>query len=165
MKSLTINPSKARELFLTASPEFKQELISHFGEAHFKQREWEKCTSYEEVCKIEGVDPEKHRPYPNPQTPEDELTNAFRELVLAQKVINRLDDNYKPIYGDSKNPKVYVIVDMRGGVCFSYTHDGYTNAHADVGSRFVFSCDEIAQFFAKHFMPQIQKLQTLLNTI
>ncbi len=165
MKKLQIDETQARELFPTASPDLKQLLISTFGQDHFKEKEWQKVTGYEAACKLDSVDPIEYLPYKDPQTPDDILTNAFKRLIMGQKMINRLDDNYKPIYGDSSNPKVYVWVDMRGGVGFSHTFDGCTFTHATVGSRFIFGSHETAKHFYNSFESDIKILQTLLNTI
>lgn len=109
--------------------------------------------TFEDACKVLGIDPVKSLPYENPTEDEDKATNAFKKLILIAKALN---EGWKPDWGDSSQWKYYPWWDMRpeygSGLGLSFDDYGYASSTSTVGSRLCFKSSALSDYFAKQFI-------------
>lgn len=147
MKTLQLDLKKAKKLFPTASPEFKEMLIDSFGPETFSDKITDKCKSWEDACEIKGIHPHQSLPYPDPQNDQQQAINGFFKMITISEVLN---EGWSPNYSNSSEYKYYPWFDLSGGG-FSYRDYGYAYAGASVGARLVYKTRELAIYAGKQF--------------
>lgn len=117
--------------------------------------------TYEEVCKIKGIDPVKSLPYPNPQNDEEEAINCFARTIRTIEVINK---GKRPDWNDGSKLKLQPWFDMRNnagsGVGFSYLGYYYDRSISVVGSRLVLHNSADVKHVTKHFLKDYEGFMT-----
>lgn len=113
----------------------------------------EKVKNYEDVCKIDGVDPIKSLPYPEATNPEEIAVNNFAKAIRINRVLN---EGWQPDWNNWDEYKYYPWFDMQskaglgsGFSCFGYCCD---YSLSGVGARLVFKTRALAEFAGKTFL-------------
>jgi len=108
--------------------------------------------SYEDICKIDGVDPIQSLPYPSATNPEEIAVNSFAKAIRINRVLN---EGWQPDWNNWEERKYYPWFDMEGeagsGSGFSYYDYVYVITLSDVGARLVFKTRDLAEFVGKTF--------------
>lgn len=165
MKTLKINEELARKLYPSAKDAFKELLDGTFTADFFKEpppptKDYKRIDSYLAACAFEGVDPDENLPYKNPTTLRQIRLNATCVLDTAMDAINKID-NFEPDYTTNQNKAwCWVEYDPKtSGFVFSNSGYGYWFTYTRVGARLcVFRNTAIAEFFAKTFLPEVNKI-------
>ncbi|MBO9671985.1 MAG: hypothetical protein J7577_00965 [Sphingobacteriaceae bacterium] len=116
----------------------------------------ENIKTYEDICKIDGVDPIKSLPYPNATDSEETAVNSFAKVIRINRVLN---DGWKPDWNNYEERKYYPWFDMedyegQSGAGFSCNYYVYGRAYSAVGSRLVYKTREIAEFAGQTFLEE-----------
>jgi len=143
-KTLVLNDQTAKELYKTGSPELKAILEESFGKKTFISKITDAISSWEHVCRINGIDPSDVRFH---EGEPDEI--AYRKLKEITKAYNQ---GWKPDWNDGNQQKWFAwwYMDSPG-----FRLDGidyvWTGSYAGSGSRLCFSSQENAQHAAGLF--------------
>lgn len=150
MKTLQIEESKAKELYKTASDEFKIMLEDSFGKAFFNNN-WMEL--WEKFCRENKLT--LALPYPNPASSDEEYIDAqFMMMHIIRKRRKK-----KPDFNNSNEYKYYPVFDMRScsGFGFSNSSTFIWCTHANVGSRLCIPDDDkMIQALAVEFLPRME---------
>lgn len=135
MKTLQIEESKAKDLYKTASPEFKTMLEDSFGKKIF-DNDWMEL--WMRFCKDYSLD--LALPYPNPENNDEEYIDAqFMMMHIIRKKRKK-----KPDFNNSNEYKYAPYFDMRSSSGFGFerscSDDWATHSH--VGSRLCIPVDK-----------------------
>lgn len=150
MKTLQIEEGKAKELYKTASPEFKAMLEDSFGK-HFFNNDWMEL--WEKWQK-------KHKlnislPFPDAKTIEEESSNAHHMLIHIVPIER---GKFNPDYDNGSQwkyePRFYM---GSSGFGFSSSDFDGWNADAVCGSRLCSGSAEDCERIAKEFLPIYKK--------
>src|SRR5690606_6953768 len=113
-------------------------------------------TTYEAVCKVDGVDPIKSLPFPNFSSDEEKAVN---EVAKNFRIVRVLNGGWVPDWYDWDERKWMLWWDMSpegtaGGsaAVFSLLAVVYDLERSLVGSRLVFKTRELAEHYAEHFI-------------
>ncbi len=116
----------------------------------------ETIKTYEDICKLDGVDPIASLPYQNPVNSEEAAVNNFSKVIRINRILN---DGWKPDWSNWDEYKYYPWFEMDSdetgsGSGFSYL--GYDCAldHSTVGSRLVYKTRELAKFAGTVFLEE-----------
>lgn len=152
MTTLKIDGNKARILYPTATPEFKEMLIDSFGKEFFSQKITDRIKSYEDACADLGLDPED-LPFKNPKNNRQEADNAFHMLdVITESLL----EGKKLDWEDSDQRKWYpVFNNYSSGSGFRFLGSNYVWSHslADGGARLCVDTQEKADYSGNQFLP------------
>lgn len=114
----------------------------------------EKIKSFEEACKVEGLDPDKVLPDVSgfPSIHQKALT-ALAKLIIVVDVLN---GDWNPDWNNDDEYKYYPWFDMEktkeNPSGFWLISVGYISASSGVGSRLCFHSRELAEHAAEHFL-------------
>ena len=145
MKTLQINEKNARELYKTASPEFKQTLIDTFGADYFSENPIETIKTFEDACETCGV---LDTLIVSVTDTKDE--GAYKKLKIIARALNQ---DWKANFNDGSQQKWYPWFVFNGsGFGFSGTDYAYSLTYAGVGSRLCFKSKELAEYAGKQFL-------------
>lgn len=114
-----------------------------------------KIKTYEDICKIDGVDPIQSLPFHEAKTAEEFAINSFAKAIRINRVLN---DGWQPNWNDYSQYKYYPWFDMRSnsqvgsGVGFSCGVCRCGGSDSAVGSRLVFKTRELAKFAGTVFL-------------
>src|SRR5690606_29794412 len=115
-----------------------------------------KLTTYEAICKADGVDPIKSLPFPEPENDEQKAVN---EVAKNFRIVRILNGGWNPDWYDWDERKWTLWWDMSpegtaGGSAAGFSLDDVDHVLEDssVGSRLVFKTRELAEHYAKHFL-------------
>lgn len=150
MKSLQIDPDKAKQLYPTASNEFKAMLEDSFGKSFFNN-DWIKL--WEKFCK----DYNKNIPLPfsHPKTAQEESTNAHHMLIHIVPVKR---GNWEPNYENQNEykyePRFYMTA---SGFGFRYAHFDYWFSVSCAGSCLATPSAAVCEAIAVEFLPIYEK--------
>ena len=149
MKKLQIDEENARELYKTASPEFKTMLEDTFGKDFFTNIT-DRVKTFEDACRC------CHN-WPNVSL--YWLPTHIAAYIKLTTIIEALNEGWKPNFQD-KNEGKYYVGTFAGGF-FTYMSYGAATTDASIGARLLFKSRELAEYAAKQF-PELYK-QFLLN--
>ena len=150
MKTLQISEQDARQLYLTASPEFKTTLEDTFGKDFFSQSIMDRVKTYEDACAVLGEDPMNEESLRNLGFSKDEI--VYRKLKTIVRALNegwvaKVYDNdeyrYYPYFCHNESPSGFA------------SHDSlyaYSRATAGGGSRLCFKSHELSNYAGKQFL-------------
>ena len=154
---LTLNASTAKELYPSASKEFKVLLTETFGKDFFQGKITDRIKTVEDACKVLSIT--TTNVYDETiDTPHDA---AYKQL---QVVIRALNEGWKPDWKNASQPKYYpwfymdetpnnsqgfLLSDVRGYCALS-----------SVGSRLCFRSRELAEYAATQFKDLYQTYLT-----
>lgn len=150
MKTLQIDEKKARQLYKTASNEFKTTLECTFGKEFFSQNITDRIKTYEDACNELGINP----------LDEDELTGfgltkddiAYQKLKVIVRALNEgwvadvcdsRVSRYCPWFRPNESPSSF----DSGG-----SHYDSSNARAGSGSRLCFKSEKLSDYAGKQFI-------------
>jgi hypothetical protein len=114
----------------------------------------EQLKTFEDACKVEGLDPEKVLPaFSNYPSKDQKSMLAHAKLVIIVRAANRLangGDEWIPDF-DNRDERKYEIWFEKGSSGFRF--DVYVNWTTDsrVGSRLCFKSRELAKYIANQF--------------
>lgn len=118
----------------------------------------EQVKSYEDICKIDGVDPVQSLPYPNATDSEEIAVNSFAKVIRINRVLN---EGWKPDWNNDDEYKYYPWFDMEtyekdagSGSGFSYGGCLCVDTFSFVGARLVYKSRELAEFAGKTFLSE-----------
>lgn len=140
MKQLQIFEAKAKELYPSASPEFKAMLNESFGTDFFKEKITDRVKTYEDALVVIAI----RNPVNSTDTPDEA---AYKKLKV---IIQALNEGWKPNWDNSDEYKWFPVFDMRNGFSF-YDVDRWSSA-SYVGSRLCFKSRELAIYAANQFL-------------
>lgn len=107
--------------------------------------------NYEDICKIDGVDPVQSLPFPKPNDDEELALNSVAKVFRINRVLNQ---GWKPNWNDG-SAKYYPWFDMRSsagsGSGFSFRDYYYACDSSNVGARLVYKTRALAEFAGKTF--------------
>lgn len=158
MQTLQIDGKKAKELFPSASKEFKQILIDSFGQKFFEQKITDRIQTFEDVCAILDIDPDDIEHAPHSKALEQDIisVNAYQRLILITRAYN---EGWVPNWSDSNQRKWVPYFDMSSGFGFDGVVGWY--ASSGVGSRLCFKSEELARDAAKKFLSEYKVFFTI----
>jgi len=117
--------------------------------------DFKELTTYEAICKADGVDPVKSLPFPEAESDEQKAVN---DVARTFRIIRVLNEGWKPDWDNWEERKWLLWFDMRskaaGGSAagFSFFAFDYDLEHSHVGSRLVFRDRSRAKHYADHFL-------------
>lgn len=153
MQTLQIDLAKARKLFSSASPEFKEILIDSFGKDFFSQKITDRVKTFEDACKEIAQDPDDENF--STGTP-DEI--AYKKLKVIARALN---EGKVFSFANSDQRKWYPYFQFSGsGFRFGVTAYDCTGTDSAGGSRLCFHSDELAKYVGTQF---IELYNQLLN--
>lgn len=150
MKKLQIDEENARELYKTASPEFKTMLEDTFGKDFFTNIT-DRVKTFEDACKCLGKKSWNYNLF--------DLPSHVVTYIKLTTIIQALNEGWIPNFQDKNECKYYVVSSARG--FFTFMYDGAACTIVSVGARLLFKSRELAEYAAKQF-PELYK-QFLLN--
>lgn len=111
--------------------------------------------TYEDICKIDGVDPIKSLPIQDPKTPEENAINSIAKVFRINRVLN---EGWVPDWNNYSEYKYYPWFDMRAaagsGSGFSSYVYAYDYVLSRVGARLVYKSRALAEFASKTFLAE-----------
>ena len=112
-------------------------------------------TSFEDACKILGLDAEKVVPdFSNYPEADKKAMIAHAKLVIIAKAANQLANDgkeHKPDWNDGKLNKYYPWFYMGGSLGFRYGGYDRWNSISNVGSRLCYISREVAEYVQETF--------------
>lgn len=158
MTTLKIDEAKARELYKTASAEFKTMLEDTFTKEFFSQKITDLVGSFEDACKVLRLDPSNVLPGFRTliQSKEQKAIIAYTKLIT---IIQALNEGWTPNWDDKNEPKYYCWFEKKkpGFVLDSVDCDC---AITGVSSRLCFKSRELAEFAAAQFLNEYNDFLT-----
>lgn len=148
MNKVNIDKEDLLQLYASSDEAGKAKLESKYGKEIFQPDFREKLAKWESVCELEGIDPVKSLPYPEPKNAEEEFFNATKRIIT---VIRLLRNGKKPDWTDSSQKKFRPWFDLSSGVgvsCFDYADD---RTYTGVGSRFCSLSFDDMKFVVDHY--------------
>jgi len=151
MKTLQIEEGKAKELYKTASNEFKSMLEDSFGK-NFFNNDWMEL--WEKWQKKHNLNIQL--PFQNPKNAEEESSNAHHMLIHIVPIERGAD--FVPDYDNSSQDKYEPRFYMgSSGFGFSYSYCDDWAAAADCGSRLCSPTHKVCMRIAEEFLPIYKK--------
>jgi len=116
----------------------------------------EQIKTFEDACKVLGLDPAQVDQFPNTQNDLLKGILAFTKLLIIAEALN---EGYQPDWNNSNEYKYQPWFDMRSkkvgsGLGLSFHAFGYDSSFSIVGSRLVYRSSELAQYAWDQF-PEI----------
>lgn len=142
--TLQIEKDNAVKAYNKADKSVKVVLEELFGKQNLvSQKITERVKTFENACEVLGISPE------SVYSSSDALDEiAYKKL---KKIIEALNEGWKPNWKDSNEPKYRPWFDMSGSGLV-YLGYGYSYAHANVGSRLCFKTRELCDYAAVQFI-------------
>lgn len=117
--------------------------------------DFKQLTSYEAICKADGVDPIKSLPFPAFTSDEEKAVNEVAKNFRIARILN---SGWTPDWDNWGERKWMLWFDMRsdavGGSASGFSLYVVVSdlERSCVGSRLVFKTREIAEHYAEHFL-------------
>lgn len=122
----------------------------------------ENIKNYEDICKIDGVDPIASLPFQNPANSEEIAVNSYAKVIRINRVLN---EGWTPDWNNWGENKYYPWFDMRqdagSASGFSYCGFSYDGSHSFVGSRLIYKSSELAKFAGTVFIEEYKGYMAL----
>ena len=148
MKLLQIEDSKARILYKTATPEFKEILEDSFGKEFFSGKITDRIKTYEDACTELGEKPLNESELKSFGFTPDEIN--YRKLKTVIKVLN---EGWVPDWTNGNQAKWYPYFRVSSGAfVFIGASCDCSFASAGIGSRLCLSSAELATYAGKQFV-------------
>jgi len=114
--------------------------------------------NYEDICKIDGVDPVQSLPFSDPKNADEIAVNSISKVFRINRVLN---EGWVPNWYNWDEYKYYPWFDMipegnkaGSGSGFSFRVCGCVRDGSDVGARLVYKTRELAEFAGKTFLEE-----------
>ena len=150
MKTLQIEEKKARELYKTASQEFKSMLEDTFGKEFFSEKVTDRIKTYEDACRELNKAPINEAEMKKNGFTDDEI--VYRKLKTISKAIN---DGWKPDMMDTNQKKWFPVFRIEpsspSGLVFDGSSYDCLYEIAAGASRLCFKSDELATYAGSQF--------------
>lgn len=148
MKPLVINENKARELYKTASPEFKQTLEDTFGKEFFSTKVTDRVKTYEDACAELGEQPIDEEKLKQIGLTDDEIN--YRKLKTVTKALN---EGWIPDWTDSDQQKWQPYFRLSSSAfAFDAATYYFSYTGAGSGSRLCFKNERLAEYAGRQFV-------------
>jgi len=147
-KNLKIEESKAKKLYKTASPEFKEMLKSTFGIQFFSEKITDRIKTWEDIVEELGED-NCVLPYKSPKTKEQKATNAF---VKIQKISEVLNEGWVANFSDRNIYKYCPWFEYKSSVGWVFFCYGSYSYYSSLGVGFYYKSSELAEYAGKQFL-------------
>lgn len=160
MATLQMSEDTARKMYPTASAEMKEVLQETFGKDFFSQKITDRVKTWEDACKIKGINPE-YLPYPVATNGDERAANAFFKMNIIREVLN---EGWTPDWNNSNEYKYYPWFKMGssgGGGGFSYHYCDYGRTLTCVGARLVFKSQALAVYAGNQFVEIYKDFMTI----
>lgn len=148
MKTLQIDEEKARQLYKTASEEFKTTLECTFGKEFFKVYIMDRIKTYEDACNELGLYPIDEDVLISFGLDEGDI--AYQKMKV---IVRALNEGWVADVCDSRVHRYYPWFCPNGSpfafYC-SYLVNSY--AHVGNGSRLCFKSEELSNYAGKQFI-------------
>ena len=141
MKTLQLSEEKAKELYKTASPEFRAMLEETFGKAFFRSIE-----TVEDIAEYLGLEENECLYFDKKYT---KRVLAFYDLSILCDAWNK-QDGCVPDFDDPSQAKWYPVFSS-AGCGYSSSYYAPSNAPANFGSRLCFKSRERSDEFGKKY--------------
>ena len=146
-KHLQIDEKNARQLYPTASAEFKTMLEDTFGKEFFSQKITARIKTYEDACHEIGEQPIDAAQLKSQGFTDDEV--YYRKLKTITKALN---EGWKADYNDGDQKKWFPwFYASSSGFAFYATAYHYSNPDAGNAVRICFKSDELATYAGQQF--------------
>jgi hypothetical protein len=115
-----------------------------------------KLKTFEDACKVEGLNPKKVLPNIPPMFPDKhrKALVAIAKLIIIVAAANRLVNEgkqWKPNWKDHSEYKYFAWFEMRGSSGFRFHVYVRWYSHSGVGSRLAFKNSDTATYIGKKF--------------
>lgn len=153
METLEISKQNALSAYEKATPKRKKLLADLFGKKVFQKNVLERIKTYEDACEDQGITPLDQTDFLF--LPDIDQKHAFAAHKI-NTIIRSLNEGWVPDWNNSSEYKYYVWYKWAGSGS-GFTCVGYDCgcAYSIVGSRLHFKTRELAQYFAKTFIKEI----------
>jgi hypothetical protein len=148
METLNISKDNALKAFNEGCSVVQKVLSNLFGPETFKPKNiMERVKTYEDACKVLGLNPDDQLPSTNSK--DAAAIIAYAKLFVICRALN---EGWVPDWNNSSQYKYYSWFDMRAGSGFSYDVCDYSYPGSSVGSRLCFKSEELARYAGKQFL-------------
>lgn len=150
MKTLQIDECKAKQLYRTASDEFKATLECTFGQEFFTGSVMDRVKEYKDACAETGETPINVEEMLRLGFTKDEI--AYRMMKTVTKALN---EGWVGNVYNSKEYRYYPVFYPNGSpssFAFGYSACDDSGASAGSGSRLCFKTRELSDYAGKQFL-------------
>lgn len=150
IKTLQLTAKQARELYKSATPEWKEILEETFGKEFFSQSIMDRVRTYEDACTELGEEPLNEESLRNLGFTKDEIVyRKLKTIVRAlnegwvAKVYDNSEERYYPYFYHNESPS---------GFAFCGSDFDYSCTFAGSGSRLCFKTRELSNYAGEQFL-------------
>ena len=143
-RKLEIDEQKAKELYKTGTPEFKQMCIDTFGKEFFCENITDRVKTFEDACEVLDIEP--CTVFRSQSMRKDSV--AYEKLVI---IIQALNEGWAPNWDDLDEYKWYPYFNCSGSFGFSGAYCDDWRTRASIGSRLCFKSESLAKYAAVQF--------------
>ncbi|MGB4776474.1 MAG: hypothetical protein WBP45_14955 [Daejeonella sp.] len=136
-----------------------------FNQSRDNMKIIEKIKTYEDACQVEGVDPVKSLPYPEPQNDDEKAINGVAKMFRIGRVLN---EGWLPDWSNKNEYKYYPWFGMQtysdqisSSTDFSYIDYVYVDSFSYVSSRGCFKSGELAEYAGKQFLSTYREFMVI----
>jgi len=121
-------------------------------------KNYNEIKTFEDACKIQGIDPKKVLPdFSNYPEGDREALLAHAKLVIIVRASNKLANEGKewtPDWNnwDERKYEPWFALDEKGSSAFRFHDYDRWNSNSDVGSRLCFISNEVCEYVANQFI-------------
>lgn len=146
-KTLELTIEQARNVYKDSPESLKKILEENFGKENLALKITDRIKTFEDACRINGVNPCSILPYQNPKNADEVSINAYAKLVQINKALR---ENWQADYDNHNQRKYYPWMTKTGsGLLFvDYLFDF---SYSGVGSRLSYPTQEIAEYAGRQF--------------
>lgn len=161
METLTISKENALAAYEKATPKRKKLLSDLLGKKVFQKNVLDRIKTYEDACEDQGITPLDQTDFLF--LPAVDQKHAFASHKI-NTIIRSLNEGWMPDFGNTSEYKYYVWYKWAGsGSGFAYDGYGYGHGRSFVGARLHFKTRELAQYFAKQFIKEVNEYFIIEN--
>jgi hypothetical protein len=158
METLVISKQDAKNLYPSASPEFKTVLESTFGKPFFSQKITDRVKTFEDACEVLGIDLIGFV--------DDDNAPDESAYIKLKTIIKALNEGWTPDWNNDNQPKYWPWFHLEKTKSnpsgFRLFHVGYyCYSDSAVGSRLCFKSRELAEYAAKQFEDLYKQFLTI----
>lgn len=151
-ETVTINKSNVIQAYFKGDESQKELLTNLFGAEMMSQKITDLIKTFEDVCKMQNVNPIDMLPFRNPFITSDQ--SACNMLVQLRMINRALCQDWEADYEDDNQKKwrPWFKYDTSSS-CFRFSGSYYGSSHAFAGSgvRLVFPTKELSDYFGTQF--------------
>jgi hypothetical protein len=141
-KALMMDEKDARQLYPSASPEWKKALEVSFGKETFSQKITDRVKTFADACEVLDIDPDDVV-----HSADDTDDQAYKKLKV---IVRALNEGWEPNYDESNQRKWYPWFYLNEPGFRLYVVI-YSYSATIVGARLVYRTRALAEYAAKQF--------------